>query len=177
MEIKNRLFTCLALVIIISGCASNRYAVQSPASEPLSNFDGLEIKPFVSNVINDDATNIAENLPKKLKEKIEFYNSRNKQKIFDSVYLGDGPDSNPLAAECKITSFEKGSRAARYFIGYGAGKAYTSLSCLFRSKNTGEIISEASFDGELSMGVFGGSVSEASEAMLSSIIDYIQVNY
>ena len=51
------------------------------------------------------------------------------------------------------------------------------MRCAFIAANSEETISQASFDGELSIGMFGGSVTEASGAMLNSIIEFIEANY
>ncbi len=76
-----------------------------------------------------------------------------------------------------LLSYEKGSRAKRYFIGFGAGKAYSTVKCEFIDKSTGEQVLEATFDGELSLGVFGGEAKRAYEGVVKAIVDYFNDNY
>ncbi|MDT2078844.1 MAG: DUF4410 domain-containing protein, partial [Planktomarina sp.] len=66
-------------------------------------------------------------------------------------------ESQFLVAQCTLISHEKGNRAARYFVGFGAGNAYSTVKCEFIDKMSSAMISEATFDGELGIGVFGGS--------------------
>lgn len=71
-----------------------------------------------------------------------------------------------------IISYEKGSRAKRYFIGFGSGKAYCTIQSVFTDKKTTEQILKLNFDGELSMGLFGGSVEQAVFEVVKAYLDY-----
>lgn len=60
-----------------------------------------------------------------------------------------------LGIKYEILSFDKGNRALRYFVGFGAGKATTKIKTTLENKQKkilGSIITDAS----LSIGVFGG---------------------
>ena len=80
--------------------------------------------------------------------------------------------SKSLLLDGTVISFEKGSRAKRYFIGFGAGKAYCTIQAVFTDKVTGEEVLRTNFDGELSMSLFGGSPQEAVDAVVRAFIDY-----
>lgn len=174
---KKKIIGCLIVIFLVVGCASNRFAVQSPTKTQFRDFDSLEINDFKTNVIGSEAQDVADSMASTLKEKIIYHNTNSEDKLFGDIVIGDSSALKPLIADCTLISYEKGSRAARYFIGFGAGEAFTTVSCSFIDKNTSNEISAATFDGELSIGFFGGSVSEASSAMINSIVEYIEVNY
>ena len=170
--------TWVLVMLTLTGCASSRFAVEQPATTNFGQFDGLQINQFKSNLAAEEPTEIAAGLAGQLKEKLdERAKSDDKQPMFAKVDTAPVETTNPLIADCTLTSYEKGSRAKRYFIGFGAGKAFSTVRCAFIAANSEETISQASFDGELSIGMFGGSVNEASGAMLNSIIEFIEANY
>jgi hypothetical protein len=71
-----------------------------------------------------------------------------------------------------VISYEKGSRAKRYFIGFGAGKAFCTIQAVFTDRATNEVVLKANFDGELSSSFFGGSADEAVQGVVTAFIDY-----
>ena len=178
MKNSIRTIAVAAMALALSACASSRFAVEQPATTKFSTFDGLQINEFQSNLAGEEPTEIAAALAGQLKEKLdERAEDEEKQQLFPVVETTPVNTANPLIAACTLTSYEKGSRAKRYFVGFGAGKAYSTVRCEFVSVQSRETIAEASFDGELAMGMFGGSVNQASGAMLESIIEYIEANY
>ncbi|MGB5276385.1 MAG: DUF4410 domain-containing protein, partial [Gammaproteobacteria bacterium] len=74
-------------------------------------------------------------------------------------------------------SYEEGSRAKRYWLGFGAGKAYCTIRSTFTDKSTGEQILEMDFDGELTGGLFGGTADEAVQAVVEAYLDYFDDYY
>lgn len=168
----------IILAYSLAGCTSNRFAVDHAATTNFGKFGGLEIPEFKSNVAGADAKKIAGALNEQLKAKIENHNKKtDRTPIFSRVDLDASTEDNFLVAQCTLISHEKGNRAARYFVGFGAGKAYSTAKCEFIDKMSSAMISEATFDGELGIGVFGGSASEATSAMVNLIVKYIEINY
>ena len=94
------------------------------------------------------------------------------ESIFETVTRSPDSTGKVLVLEGTVVSFEKGSRAKRYFIGFGAGKAYCTIQARFIDKETGEEVVKTNFDGELSMSFFGGSADEAVEGVVKSFIEY-----
>ncbi len=48
---------------------------------------------------------------------------------------------------------------------------------IFVDKSTGEQVLEATFDGELSIGIFGGEAKRAYEGVVKAMVDYFNDNY
>ncbi len=92
--------------------------------------------------------------------------------IFSEVLRSTDKSDGVLVLDGVVISFEKGSRAKRYFIGFGAGKAFCTIQATFTNKATGETVVKSNFDGELSMSFFGGSPEEAVDAVVDAFIDY-----
>ena len=171
-------FSVLAAVFLLtSGCASHRYSILEPASKPLTSYRILEIKDFRSNLRDSESIELSERFADQLYR--EILNERQlhpDEVIFDEVVRETDETSGVLVLEGTVISYERGSRAARYFIGFGAGKAYCTIQATFTDKKTGEQILKSNFDGELAMGIFGGSASQTVQGVVESFIDYF-ANY
>jgi uncharacterized protein DUF4410 len=55
-----------------------------------------------------------------------------------------------------VTKYQAGSRAKRYFIGFGAGKTKIVAHVKFVDKATGNALFEKDVDGKVVIGIFGG---------------------
>jgi hypothetical protein len=159
--------------IITSGCASSRYTVLEPASEPITNYRILEIADFQSNLSDEDSVELAGRFADRLHAAVMKERANHpEESIFDEVVRSADTADDVLVLNGTVISFEKGSRAKRYFIGFGAGKAYCTIQAKFVNKVTGEEVLKTNFDGELSMSLFGGSPDEAVDAVVRAFIDY-----
>lgn len=86
-----------------------------------------------------------------------------KKRIFESVNPADTGVS-ALELQPTIMAFHKGSQAARYFGGNLAGesaKAHMDVQCKFINKETGQLLAEGVFTGEIAHGLFGGSADQS----------------
>ncbi len=161
------------LVFIMAGCASSRYTVLEPAKVPLASFEVLEIRDFTSNLSNEDSADLASRFADQLHEAILDERKKNPgDSSFLEVVRNTEQSASVLVMDGVVISFEKGSRAKRYFIGFGAGKAYCTIQATFSDKETGEVVLKANFDGELSMSFFGGSPKEAVKSVVKAFIEY-----
>jgi hypothetical protein len=88
-----------------------------------------------------------------------------------------GPEEPALVLSGVITRYQRGSRAKRYFVGFGAGKS--RIYCLFRfvDKESGEVLLERMENGSVSMGLFGGASAGAMEELASDIAKVIKKNW
>lgn len=172
---KRTIVTGISLVMIffINACASHRYTIIEPKTKELTDYSILEIRDFKSNLGDKESQELASKFADKLyqsilKDRQEHPNGI----IFNEVVRKTDKSDGVLVLDGTVISFEKGSRAKRYFIGFGAGKAYCTIQSLFTDKKTSEHIMKMNFDGELSMGIFGGSVEEAVDGVVDAYIDY-----
>lgn len=132
----------------------------------------------MSYVSGNEAEAVASDIPDMLLDALAQHNkSHPESRLFSEVTRFTGQSDNVLVVKGTLLSYEKGSRAKRYFIGFGAGKAYSTVQCTLIDKATGRQVLKANFDGELSLGVFGGEAKRAYEGVVKAIVDYFSDNY
>ena len=174
----NRDYAKYALIgtvaIFFAACTSARYTILEPASQPLTDYDVLEIHDFTSSLTDKDSIALAGQFADRLHTALMEDRTERPadDRVFDQILRRNADRGRVLMLDGKVISFEKGSRAARYFVGFGAGKAYCTIQATFTDKATGEVVLKANFDGELGMGFFGGSPDEAVGAVVGAFIDY-----
>lgn len=86
----------------------------------------------------------------------------------------EGSNEPTMILSGVITRYDPGSRAKRYFVGFGAGR--TRIYCLFRlvDKATDEVLLERMENGSISGGLFGGSGSGATKELGQDIAKAIE---
>ena len=182
---SRRLFLALvAFVALLSSCSSERYVIIDPAVRPLSEYTVLEVAEFDSNLQEDDALAVAQELPQMLVARLEVFRETNPDhKFFKRVLQSSNvveaglADQPVLLLEGSLLSYEPGSQAKRYFLGLGSGKAYCTAQCRFIDKATGEQVLRANFEGEISGGFFGGSAKGSATGVTKAVLDYFRNNY
>ena len=163
----------IATVVLISACASHRYTVLEPSTKKLNDYKTLEIRDFTTTLEDEETRLLAKKFADRLYQNVmEDRRKHPDEIIFDEVVRWTSETDGVLTLDGTIISFEKGSQAARYFIGFGAGKAYCTIQSVFTDKETGEKVQKINFDGELSMGLFGGTVDEAVQGVVSAYLDF-----
>jgi hypothetical protein len=68
-----------------------------------------------------------------------------------------------------ITKYKAGSRAKRYFIGFGAGATKVNAHLKFVDAATGEVLFEKDVDGKVWIGLFGGDSSGATRGLAKEV--------
>lgn len=99
----------------------------------------------------------------------------NKSRRFESVFLStDSASQTASARRAKvtgtITKYNKGSRAARYLVGFGAGRTKLVADVKVVDAETGTTLFEQKVDGHVYGGFFGGETDSAKGNMASEII-------
>ena len=168
----------VVLIVATSACASHRYSVQDPVEKKFGAFDTVEVLPFTSTVDTEAARQIADQLPGALVAELRKATRKgSKEPMFSVVTDSAASAEGALTISGRVLSFEEGSRAQRYFLGLGAGKAFATVECVFTDKASGRQVAVATFDGELSGGLFGGSSGGAAEGVIQAIRDFLRDNY
>lgn len=102
------------------------------------------------------------------------------KKFKQVVREGEAP-SDASAPAMKITGtvvkYKAGSRAKRYFVGFGAGKTKVIATVRFIDKETGRVLREFTADGDVFMGVFGGSSGGAKSELAGQIAKVVKKEY
>ena len=165
----------VAMVLLVSACASHRYTVVEPRKKEFTDYRILEIRDFKCNLGDRDSKAVAARFADKLYQNIMENREEHPDKvIFEDVVRETDKTDGVLVLDGTLISFEKGSRAKRYFIGFGAGKAYCTIQSIFIDKKTEEHILKLNFDGELSMSLFGGSADEAVQGVVKAYLGYFE---
>ena len=159
--------------LVFNACSSHRYTVVEPRKKEFTDYHILEIRDFKSNLGDSESKELAARFADRLHQNIMKDRLEHPDEvIFDDVVRQTNKTEGVLLLDGTLISFEKGSRAKRYFIGFGSGKAYCTIQSVFTDKTTNEPVMKLNFDGELSMGIFGGSVDEAVQGVVEAYLDY-----
>ena len=99
----------------------------------------------------------------------------NDSRRFDQVFLSSDTASKEAPARRakitgQVTKYSKGSRAARYLVGFGAGRTKLVADVKVTDAETGQLLFEKSVDGHVYGGLFGGKTDEAKGELASEII-------
>jgi len=97
---------------------------------------------------------------------------RQQTKTFRHVRVSDQPSASEqrlLQLAGTITEFDKGNRAARYFVGFGAGRSKIQARVRFTDGATGAVVFEDDVDGKVVMGTFGGDSKGATRGLAKEV--------
>ncbi|EHP0919253.1 DUF4410 domain-containing protein, partial [Campylobacter coli] len=81
-----------------------------------------------------------------------------------------------IKIECKISNYDEGSRALRYFISFGAGAAKAKIEVKLTDDNN-QTISTFSNDAILPGGLFGGESKGVFDNAASGIVEYVKKTF
>lgn len=170
-----RLVVAVTLAVsFLSGCASHRYTVVEPPKTSLTSYSVLEIPEFNSNLKSAEAEELAKVFDDRLMREIAMYRAQNPDDVvYDKIVKSTDQVADVLLMNGTVISYEEGSRAKRYFVGLGSGKAYCTIQVKFIDKSTGEELARTNFDGELMGGIFGGSADEVVDGTVKAFLDYM----
>ena len=173
MKVSRLILPSCLLLLVLSACASHKYTVVEPTTKNLADYETLEIADFKCNLSDHDSKKLANSFADRLYTNVLTKRQKDPDEIiFDEVVRKTDKTEGVLLMEGTVTSYEKGSRVKRYFVGFGAGKSYCTIHTVFTDKATGEQVQKVNFDGELSMGVFGGSEEQAVQGVVDAYIDF-----
>ena len=168
--------------------ALGAYAAQSKR-EKLIGYDKIELAPF-RNKVGDtlDEKSIAEvqtMVIQKINESKLFNADGNKDLSFPKkdpdddnkvVFAGTSKDEDEktLVLFGEIITFNKGSRAKRYLIGGGTGRAEMRANCFLVDKKTGKQLYNFQTFGETNWGAFGGGADKTAKGMANRVVDFLK---
>jgi hypothetical protein len=92
------------------------------------------------------------------------------------VFAGTSKDDDDktLVLFGEIITFNKGSRAKRYLVGGGTGRAEMRANCYLVDKKTGKQFYNFQTFGETNWGAFGGGADKTSKGMANRIVDFLK---
>ena len=141
----------------------------SAAAQANTSYDTVEIERF--------AIGTGVEFPDKdLDELMTFLVTHfNKSKRFETVFLAaDEASKSAPARRVKISGtvikYSKGNRAARYLVGFGAGRTKLVAKVKVTDAESGNVLIEQDVDGHVYGGLFGGDTDSAKGGLASDII-------
>ena len=99
----------------------------------------------------------------------EIANKRKFEKVFASENKPTEFPGPSLRLEGEIIEYKAGNQAARYVIGFGAGKTKVVAHVKFIDSRTKEVIFEDNVDGKVIMGLLGGSSPGATRGLAKEV--------
>ena len=116
--------------------------------------------------------NITDNVKTQLKMK----------KLFSKILVNAKPRQNAVILEGSFTEFNAGSRALKFFVGYGAGKAYLKVKGRLIDARTGQELAvfterEAGYRGAVSMESYLDLFPDQAKCIGENIAQFIEKLY
>ena len=169
-------YVLILIVLLVAGCAASRTQVLEPKKAGFEKYSILEITDLKNNLGPQVPAEAIRRVPDTIAEKVRGLNLFQTVNRIPSMTEGV-PETNTLVLEGTIIEYETGSRALRYLVGFGAGKAYATVQLKAIDKATKEEIFRGNIAAEQSMGVFGGSFDEVIQKLVDESVECIQMNY
>jgi hypothetical protein len=169
-------YALILIVLLVAGCAASRTQVLEPKKAGFENYSVLEITDLKNNMGPKVPAEVMQRVPDTIAEKVRGLNLFQAVKRIPAVTEA-APEPKTLILEGTIIEYETGSRALRYFVGFGAGKAYATVQLRAIDTATKEEIFRGNIVAEQAMGVFGGSFEEVIQKLVEESIKCIQMNY
>jgi len=89
----------------------------------------------------------------------------------------NAPNAPTLQLGGTVIHYDKGNRAMRYIVGFGAGKTKVVAHIKITDKSTGELIFEDDVDGKVIMGGMGGDSLGATEGLAKEVAKKIKKEF
>jgi hypothetical protein len=178
----------VALSVLMLGCAAPLEMIKAP-KQALTPYRYLKVATIQNDVVGTVDTTILDNtLTASIKGILKL-------KRFDKVVIDDHavltdpevlravvrdssfhPDSGSVAIlRTTLTSYDEGSGALRFFIGFGAGSGNVGLDLTVLDRSTNEEIMKAKTEATIS-GSFS-SVKDSVEPLAKAIVNFIKDNF
>ncbi len=158
------------LLLPCAACGTPEFRATKAPGEPLNGFLQVEVSPIRLDFpgqqdaeVLDDARMIAETLLTRLTHRLA------KSKLFDHP-------GRKLIVQGRMVGFEPGSQAARYFIGFGAGKGTLDVEVSLLDE-AGSLVAQGTVSADVWCGLFGGSVKGLGKDVADSVFAFIRTHY
>jgi hypothetical protein len=156
------------LFLALSVCMLLAMAAFGQASSAKQPYKAIEIEKFT---VRQGVELADKEVDELMKATLENFRASNR---FDSVTMVGDSAAVEAAPKLKIsgevTKYVKGSRTARYLVGFGAGKTKLLVDVKLVDASTGEVVFNQSVDGDVTWGLFGGDSDKAKSGVADEII-------
>jgi hypothetical protein len=165
-------FALLMVVLsAMSAFAQTKKTYQSIEVETFTLAEKVEFEPA-------QLENLMSGIIFSLKKTNKFQNVTLLNQKSENTEKSDKTSTEPtLKIVGEVTKYSKGSRAARYFIGFGAGATKIKAKVKFIDSASGTVLLEKEVDGTVWIGVFGGSSDGAKSGVAKDIASIAKKNF
>lgn len=185
---KRSVFQVAIIILVIAGVGPAAEKLR----EKLIGYEQIEVTPMKNKVGEnlDQATlnQLQEAVVARINESKLFKSQLAPEPAFPGkdpsddtkvVYKGTGSDEDgkTLVLFAEIITFNKGSRAKRYALGGGTGRAELRGNCYLVDKKTGNQLYYFQTFGETNWGLFGGGSDKTLKGFAGRIVDFLKGKY
>ena len=149
----------IAMPILLAACANGATTVLQPAESS-----------FKASTINVAAVGDTVGVDPEISN---YYGEKLNEYLFADETFTTG---NDITVSYRFIQFEEGNRAIRYLVGFGAGKGSLTIESTFTDA-TGNELAKIQSEGEISVGVLGGSFKEAVAKAARETSDFALANF
>jgi len=141
----------------------------------LADYKTIEIEPFGSEGVKlpDKDDNSYDSAMRALKESPEYFagglNGLLDQKVYLAEDKSESKKAGTMIIRAKVTVMDPGSRAARYWVGFGAGASRTEIEGEIIDAKTGETLIRFTQQRRSGVGAYGGDYQELMQRNLNTI--------
>jgi curli biogenesis system outer membrane secretion channel CsgG len=162
MKVMKSLFLAISVSVLLAAAASGQTAAKQP-------YKSIELERFTVRQGVEFADKDVDELRRATVRHLVS------SKRFDSVTMaGESAASETTGPRLKIsgeiTKYVKGSQAARYLVGFGAGKTKIMADIKMVDAATGETVFHQTVDGDVTWGAFGGDSDDAKGGVADEMI-------
>ena len=163
MKIKLKHVAAVVLIVGATGCASTKQAEFESASD-LNSYKVIQVAD--TKITSDEANSGAVEANNRIKSFYSESVSKSLTSVNKAVVSSQSASSGALVLESRV-DIHYGSRALRYWVGFGAGKGHATITLTGKDSVTGEEKYKDVRTLSLSMGKFGGSFEEMIKQKIS----------
>lgn len=175
----------LAALLLLSGCSSGPVRTQTQAAD-LERYRNVMIADVDvwSNESDPDIEKDNRDVEQFARQELQRIVEQSRYRYLSSrpVATSDGADA-PVAVDAAVEdsgatlavtldmNIDWGSRALRYFVGFGAGKGTIQSTLTVKDAGSGVVKYQSSKESTLSMGVFGGSMESVVHDNIAGLLE------
>jgi hypothetical protein len=162
-----RFLPAVPFLLALAACGGKSFIEGQAPTVPLGGFGQVTVELFTIDGLEglpEDKKGKAMGVAAEITESV-------RERLADRKLFASG--GKVLTIKGRITGFNEGSKALRYFVGFGAGKGEIIVETTFADE-AGAKVAAGSARGTVSGGWFGGSTRDASRRVARAIVDYLE---
>jgi hypothetical protein len=169
---------CALLITLVASAQAYSQSLTTPSSSPVAaerqdakasknKYQQIEVARFTVKAGTEFPDNYLTTLMGELAAQLQ--ETKKFQRVFSEGESQGAGEAPALRLTGEITEFQKGNRAVRYVIGFGAGKTKVKAHIKLSDRATGQTLYEGDVDGKVIIGFFGGESVGATRGLAKEV--------